>query len=66
MDKHRPARALYIEARQPDSTNRDPPEAPEHSVVHMVLVLALFRFCSSDERNTTQHHDISRHIKEWL
>jgi hypothetical protein len=40
-------------------------DAPEHSVVHIVLVLALFRFCSSDESNITQHHDISRHIRKW-
>jgi hypothetical protein len=29
----------------------------------MVFVLALFPFCSSDERNTTQHHDIPGHIR---
>jgi hypothetical protein len=36
---------------------------PEHPVVHMIFVLALFRFCSSYEGNTTHHHDISRHLE---
>jgi hypothetical protein len=35
----------------------------ENSVVHMVFVLALFRFCFSHGRNIRQHHDISGHIE---
>ena len=30
--------------------------------VHISFVLALFRFCSADERNTRQRHAISRHL----
>jgi hypothetical protein len=30
------------------------------------FVLALFRFCSARERNTTQCHDTSRHLEKWL
>jgi hypothetical protein len=30
------------------------------------FVLALFRSCSADERNTWQHHDISRHLEKRL
>src|SRR5918996_4231091 len=34
------------------------------AVVHMIFVLALFRICSSDERNVRQHHDISRQVEK--
>jgi hypothetical protein len=30
--------------------------------VHMIFVLALFRFCSAVQRNTRQHLDMSRHL----
>jgi hypothetical protein len=33
-----------------------------HLAVHITFELALFRFCSSDERNTRQHLDMSRHL----
>jgi hypothetical protein len=32
----------------------------------MILVLALFRSCSPHERNTRQHHDISRHLENLI
>jgi hypothetical protein len=36
----------------------------ELSVVHMLFVLALFLFCSADERNARQHHDMSGHLQK--
>jgi hypothetical protein len=36
------------------------------AVVHMIFVLALFRICSSDERNIRPHHDISRQVEKGL
>ena len=42
----------------------EPPDALELSVVHMLFVLALFPFCSADERNARQHHDMSGHLQK--
>jgi hypothetical protein len=57
---------IYMRRPNGDSADRHSPDAPEHSVVHMVFVLALFRFCSPDERNIRQHQDTSRHGRNGL
>ena len=36
---------------------------PRPLVLNQNIALALFRFCSADERNPRQSHDISRHIQ---
>jgi len=35
---------------------------PRYLAVHMILALALFRFCSAVQPNTRQHLDMSRHL----
>jgi hypothetical protein len=52
------ARSIYRGA-PPRFSDCDRPDAPEQPVVHTDFVLALFRICSSYERNVRQHHDTS-------
>ena len=49
-------RALYIGARHIEVRVKEASGGP---VVHRDSLLALFRICSSYERNIRQHHDIS-------
>jgi hypothetical protein len=67
MDNKCRTRSIYGGARQPDSANRNPPDALEHSAVDMVFVLALFRFCSSNERSARQQHrHLTAHLRRAL